>query len=176
MADEQQDQGNADKSSGGGLPIKTLIVIAFMLVGEAAIIIGAMMVLGGPSEVHAVDVVGQESGMPSDTVEVTILHEKLTNASTGRTFLYDTEIMAIVDIQNEARVRELLDARLGKIRTGIAGIFGGAEASFFKEPGRDTLTRQTVEYLRQVFGKTPDAKALIEGVLIPKLMGFPADF
>lgn len=175
MSDEQQEQ-QAPAAGGSRLPIKTLAIIAFMLVGEAAVIIGAMMVLGGPSEIHAEHIVGEESAISSDTVEVTILHEKLTNASTGRTFLYDTEIMAIVAVENEPRVRELLDARLGKIRTGVASIFGAAEASYFKEPARDTLTRQSLEYLREVFGKTPDDKDLVEAVLIPKLMGFPADF
>lgn len=161
-----------------GLPVKTLILIAFMLVGETALIIGGIAFIASPKQVIGNPVEQSEFDplSPDKTVEVNIFEDKLTNDSTGRTFLYNTEIVALVDVQHEPKVRQILEQRIGKIRTGFAGIWGSAQAAHFKEPNRETLSQQSLEFLREVFGTAPNDQELIYDVLIPKLMGFPAEF
>lgn len=73
-------------------------------------------------------------------------------------------------------VAEELKARQAEIRTGIGTIIASAQHPYFTEPGRETLTRQILEYLREVFKQDPQGEERVQGVLIPKCLGFPSDF
>lgn len=72
-------------------------------------------------------------------------------------------------------VREELDARKAEIRTGIGAIFSAAQHSYFTEPGRETISRQILEYLRQVFGQDEAGEERIQRVLIPNCIGQAID-
>ncbi|MBN8645061.1 MAG: hypothetical protein J0L61_07445 [Planctomycetes bacterium] len=73
-------------------------------------------------------------------------------------------------------VAEELKARVAEIRTGIGTIVASAQHPYFTEPGRETLTRQILEYLQEVFKQDPQGEQRIQAVLIPKCLGFPSDF
>ncbi|MFM9958288.1 MAG: hypothetical protein ACKVZJ_09430 [Phycisphaerales bacterium] len=68
-------------------------------------------------------------------------------------------------------VAEELKARQAEIRTGIARIVASAQHPYFTEPGRETLTRQILEYLREVFKQDPQGEERIQDVLIPRCLG-----
>ncbi len=68
-------------------------------------------------------------------------------------------------------VAEEMKARQAEIRTGIARIIASAQHPYFTEPGRETLTRQILEYLREVFKQDPQGEERIQDVLIPKCLG-----
>ena len=78
--------------------------------------------------------------------------------------------------KHEAGVAEELKARIAEIRTGVGTIISSAQHPYFTEPGRETLTRQILEYLREVFKQDPAGEERIAGVLIPKCLGFRSDF
>lgn len=73
-------------------------------------------------------------------------------------------------------VAEELKARTAEIRTGIGTIIASAQHPYFTEPGRETLTRQILEYLRGTFKQDPQGEERIQAVLIPKCLGMASDF
>lgn len=161
-----------------GLPIKTLVMIVGLMAVEGIAIFGAMSVMGKPSGVHgAVEHVGEQDPH-EDLVELPVLNERFVNNADGRLWVWDTEIMVVVKEKHHYEVEEKLAKNAAKIRTGIGTIWSAGRLADFNEPGRVTLSNQVLEYLRtQVFEKaTVDEEDRIVEVLIPKCMGFPADY
>lgn len=177
MADEEaaapQQSEAAEKK---GLPIKTIIIVAVMLIGEGALIAGAMILFGSPSKVVASGAVG-EVDPGEELTELPVLHEKFTNTSTGRVWVWDTEVLLVTRARHEERVKESLEQHNAMIRTGVGGVIAAANHQFFNEPNRPTLTRQTLEYLRKIIGQDEaTGDELIVDVLIPSCTGFPTDY
>lgn len=159
------------------LPIRTIAVVLIMLVVEGAAIIGIMMMFGGPSEVAAQPgLFGAASSPDQDTIEIPLLNEKITNSASGRIFIYDTEIQILTKERHRNAVQNVMDTRMASIRTGISRIFAAAEHSYFAEPGLETITRQITMFLHSIFPEDGDGNEMVTGVLIPKCMGFPADY
>lgn len=187
------------------MPVKTIAVVAVMLVVEAVVVIGAVKMFGGPSEVKGVglDLTPHDEG--NVLVEIPVLHEKFTNGSSGRVWIWDSEIIIKVkrkyagpaegeDGKDDGHgdkkkgsgghgegtsgptVRQEMKSRMAEIRTGIGAIISTAQHAYFTEPGRETLSRQILEYLRRVFGQDAEGHERIEEVLIPRCLGFPADY
>ncbi len=172
MADEQP------KEQKKGLPLKTALLVAVLLFLEAGAIVGAMVFLGGPSEVQGVPLDGLETDDPaaSQVVEIPLLHERFTNNARGTSMVYDTEILLMVPVQHRARVEATLEEKRGQIRTGISRIWRSADQAHFNEPGYETLSRQTRDFILSLLGAPPEGGPLIQRVLIPKCMGFRNDF
>jgi hypothetical protein len=159
------------------LPIRTIAVVLVMLVVEGAAIIGIMTLLGGPSEVSAQPgLFGKASSPDMEAIEIPLLHEKLTNNASGRIFIYDTEIQILTRERHRGAIQGVMDSRMASIRTGISRIFAAAEHSYFAEPGLETLTRQITVFLHSIFPEDGEGNEMVTGVLIPKCMGFPADY
>lgn len=164
----------ADKKK---LPIRTIAVVMVMLLVEGAAIVGIMTLFGGPSEVVAQPGLFGEATSPElQPVEIQIMNEKLTNSASGRIFIYDTEIQILTQERHRATVQSVMDNRLASIRTGVSRIFAAAEHSYFAEPGLETLTRQVTEFLQTIFPEDGEGNEMVTSVLIPKCMGFPADY
>ncbi len=191
-----------------GLPVKTIIVVVAMLVIEAGLVVGVMTMLSKPAEVHGIGLEEDEAAKHEIPVEIPVLSEKFTNNSSGRVWIWDTEILVKVKSKHAGEevaadkagggdhgapaaggdkkgkghgsrgmaVREELGTRMAEIRTGIGAIWSSAQHSYFTEPGRETLTRQVHEYLRSVFGRDAEGEERIQAVLIPRCIGFPADY
>lgn len=175
MSAENQEAAPGKK----GLPVKTIAVVLALLVAEGAGIFVFLTFFGGPAPVQAegVELVDETNDPMEQLVEIPLLHEKLTNNSSGAVFLYDTEILIVVREKHKAKVEEMMAQSMGAIRTGLAQIWQRAEHSYFGEPGWETLTRQSREFLDSRFKLQDDSgDSLIEQVLIPKCLGFRADF
>ena len=156
-------------------PMKTVALVLLMLVLEGGAIIAAMMMFGGPSDVEAVPL--PEGGERSlATAEVPLLHERFTNLARGVSMVYDTEILLVVPAEHQVKVEELLESKRGQIRAGVSRIWRSAEAAYFNEPGYETLSRQTQDFILTLFDSEPAEGAYIQRVLIPKCMGFRNDF
>ena len=180
MADDVN-QVNPEDSSGGakkGLPLKTIIIVLALLIAEGGAIVLFMTMFGKPSPVRAQAVELSEGPVEvgDELVELQLLQEKLTNSASGRVFIYDVEILVVCKDKYRERVEQLMEQRMGAIRTGVSSIWAKAEHTYFSEPGRETLTRQTLDYLRGTFGRDASGDERIENVLIPKCLGMPADF
>lgn len=159
------------------LPIRTIIVVMVMLLVEGAAVVGIMMMFGGPSQVVAQPGLFGDTGSPEmKPAEIPLMHEKLTNNSSGRIFIYDTEIQIVTQERHRETVQSVMDSRMASIRTGISRIFAAAEHSYFAEPGLETLTRQVSDFLHTIFPEDGEGEEIVSTVLIPKCMGFPADY
>lgn len=202
-ADAAAEQSKSPEKK-GGLPVKTIAIVLVMLVAEAAGLIAVMSMFGKPSEVKGVDVKHDEHAEGDQLVEIPIVAEKFTNSSSGRVWVWSSEIVAVAKLKHAgaedgadgkkggghgaddghgggahiagATVRAELKAKMAKVRTGIGAIFSSAQHSYFTEPGRETLSRQVLQFLREVFGQDAEGEERIQAVLIPNCLGFPADY
>jgi len=159
-----------------GLPIKTIAIVAGLLVIEAAVVVGVVSIAGSPKEVQG----GQVDLAPVDALEaiseMLIVKDKFPNHSTGRVWLWDIELQVQVKEKNRAFVERLLEERGAEIKTGVSRIIRNAHQSQLQEPNLETLNRQLLRYLRDVAGTDADGEERIIQVLLPQLVGFPADF
>ena len=189
----------------GGLPIKTIAIVLIMLVVEAVGLVAVLTMFGKPSEVKGVDLKVEEHSVGDEMGEIPIVAEKFTNSSSGRVWVWSVEVVAVAKQKHagadeaadgkkdagghggeadgdegghggSATVRAELKAKMAKVRTGIGAIFSSAQHSYFTEPGRETLSRQVLQFLREVFGQDAEGEERIRAVLIPNCLGFPADY
>ncbi len=166
-------------STKGGLPLKTILAVALLMLVEAGGVVGVMMFLGGPSPVHGGELGLQGNSDPGDDlVEIPVLNERFVNNKEGRLWVWDTELLIVTKQRYQEEVETKLAKHEAKIRTGIGAIWSDARHADFNEPGRVTLTNQVVQYLRSGVFKKPNTEdeERIEDVLIPKCMGFPSDY
>jgi flagellar basal body-associated protein FliL len=115
------------------------------------------------------------------TVEVDVLFPdpkvpgsfKAPNKMTGRTYLYDVKIKAIVKTEFEERVKDSLSSNEGLIKDRIRTIIAQSDPEKLggaKEPGLETLRRQVKHQLDDIVGE-----GMIDEVIVPSCIGFRAD-
>lgn len=160
-----------------GLPIKTIAVVAVLMVVEAAVVVFALGLIG-PQASHAqteqTEVVHDDS---DETMEVEVASDKFQNLSTGRVWIWDLSIFLQVKNKNAEAVKLVLEQRSAEIKEGLSQIISRAQHNQLKEPERQTLIRQINAFLEKIRGMTDsDGKPLVERVMIPKCRGFPSDF
>lgn len=165
-----------EKSKKKGLPIKTIGIVLGLLIAEAVAVIGVVSLGGKPDAVKG----GELELKPVDELntlsELLIVHDKFPNHSTGHVWLWEIEVQVQVKQKNREYVEKVLKEREAEIKTGISKIIRTAHDNQLQEPNLETLTRQLLRYLREVFGADPDGEPRIEQVLIPQFVGFPTDF
>lgn len=178
MADEapKSPEQEGDQGKKKGLPLKAIIIVLVLLVGEAAGVIVAMSMLGKPSAVQGHGIETTHEDLENTLHEVLIVGDRFPNHHTGRVWLWETEVQMTVKEKHLLAVEETLEARAAEIKTGISQIIRTAHHNHLKEPNLETLTRQFREFLRQIFGDDAEGEPRVQAVLIPKCVGFPADF
>lgn len=161
-----------------GLPVKSILVVLVMLVLEGAAIVGVMTIMGRPSEVAAVGIETDPALELERIVEIPVLHEKFTNSSQGRVWIWDTEVIVQAKAMHAEGVKAQIEEKEALIRTGVSRIIAAAQHAYFNEPGRETLTRQIHDFLDkpEVIGTDPEGNPKIKHVLVPSCIGFPADY
>ncbi|GAB4553720.1 MAG: hypothetical protein Tsb0013_16200 [Phycisphaerales bacterium] len=176
MNDEAPQQDDAKKK--GGPPIKTVVVILALLVGEGAAIVFLMTMMGKPSEVAAQDLLEDPEQAQSVVVELPVLQDKFSNAKQGRLWIWDMEIVIAVETRHQEDVQAVLDRRASLIRSGIGRIIASAQHTYFQEPGYDTIRRQILDFLNgeELVGTDAEGEVMVQDVLIPSCIGFPADY
>ena len=141
-----------DRKSGKSTLVK-ILVVGGILVVEAAVIIGAMVLLSGPPEVEASNVKAALHVAEDDKiVEILVLDAKLPNNKTGITYLYDAEIYVQVKKRYEVRVREELSQFRNEIKSQITAIWRTCDPRDFQEPKLQSLTRKVGALLTDRFG------------------------
>ena len=165
---EKPDQ-SAPKASRGSL--KTVLAVVVLLTFEAALIVGAMTMIGGEPKVAGAD----DSALPDVTaaegekiVEILVLDGKLPNAKTGITYVYDTEIYVQVKKRYADRVNSELEQFYNEIKAEISAIWRTSEPPHFKEPKLENLTRKVYALLNERFGTDPESgePILVKCVLV----------
>jgi len=138
---------------------KMILAVLGLLVFEAALIVGAMMMIGGEPKVAGADdstLPEVETAEDEKIVEILVLDGKLPNAKTGITYLYDTEIYVQVRRKYADRVNSELEQFYNEIKADISAIWRTSEPQHFKEPKLENLTRKVYALLNDRFGTDPD--------------------
>src|SRR5437899_4499320 len=159
-----------------GLPIKTIGIVAGIMVAEAVGVFLFVSASGPRAQGAAAQTIkGEDQADLDASMEIPLLEEKFQNMQTGRAWIWDTEIVLKVRARNEAYVTKELEKRHAETAEGVALIFRRSPHNNLKEPGLETINRQVTAYMNQVLGKDADGKERLERVVIPKCKGFPAD-
>ena len=173
MAPEDQESPRPRRRS----PIRLIIIVGSILAVEAVVIIGAMMVLGGPPEVEAAEVPAVlEAPEGEQIVEILVLDGKLPNNKSGATYLYDTEIYVQVKKRYADEVAEELSQFRNEIKSELTAVWRTAEARHFQEPRLESLTRRIRSMLSDRFGVDQQHdEPIISKCVIVMGMGFRID-
>jgi len=158
-------------------PLRLIIILGGILAVEAVVIIGAMMILGGPPNVEAAETPAVMTA-PQDEriVEILVIDAKLPNNKSGMTYLYDTEIYVQVKKRYSDQVGEELQQFRNEIKSEITAIWRTAEVRHFQEPRMETLTRRIRTMLSDRFGVDHQRdQPIISKCVIVMGMGFRID-
>ncbi len=110
------------------------------------------------------------------SVELVVVEMKAPNKMSGKTFLYDVSIYALVKGANEEDVKNTLKSREALIKDRIRTIIAQSDPEKLgggSEPGLETLRRQVKYQLDEIVGGD---KSVIEEVLIPRCIPFRTDY
>lgn len=169
-----EEQASAKK----GLPIKTIGIVAVLLVVEAAAMFFVLGATGKPKTTEAahVDPHGDPKSDKDKPVEINVVKERFPNNSTGRPWIWDAEIVIQVKAADAERVQGVIDSRAAEIRTGIGRIWRTAQQAHFNEPGLETLTRQVTAFLDGLLGPDAEGHSYLRRVLVARCVGYPTDY
>lgn len=160
-----------------GLPIKTIAIVAVLMVLEAAAVVVVLGAFGGPKHSEGAttpkELVHDDS---EDLQEIEIVSDKYQNLTTGRVWIWDVAVFVQVKNKNAERIEKVLEQRKAEISEGLGQIVSRAQHAQLKEPDRQSINRQFAAFLEKVAGADADGKPLIDRVLIPKCRGYPSDF
>lgn len=157
-------------------PIVAMAAVVVVMIVEAAVVfVVAGMTSGGSSakasELH------EEHGTESENVaEIPLFQGKFQNLTSGRTYIWETEIVLEVRQKNAEHITQQLEQRQAAVREAIARIYRRTQHTQLKEPGSESLIRQLTAMLDEFFGPDAEGHSRIERVLVPVCDGYPADF
>jgi len=167
---------NAEAKPSKRLPIKTLLLILALLIGEGVGVLLLARMWASPAEVQAGGVQQIESQSMEQIEEILIVEDRFPNHQTGRVWLWETEVQMQVKRKHMDYVKRILEERRAEIKTGVSQIWRNAHQRHLTEPDLATLNRQAKAYLSEIFGVDSEGDQRVQRVLIPKCVGFPADF
>lgn len=160
------------------LPLKVILILAGLLLVEAAAIVTIFMVMGGPPEVQAKEegALEDEAATGEQPAEELVVAGKFPNTKRGRTYIYDAEIYIVIKKKNQPKISEHIKSMTAQINSDIRTIIGLAEPNHLLEPTLATIKRQIKAALDERLGKDPDGNSFVEQVVITKFTQFRADF
>ncbi|MEM1209892.1 MAG: hypothetical protein AAF586_04440 [Planctomycetota bacterium] len=158
-----------------GLPIKTIVAVAAVLLIEAIAISAVFILSQGPEAVVADEAAVDAAAEGERPVEHMVVADKFQNTRTGRAYLYDTEVYIVVKNKHLGDVVERIDLMRARVSTDIAEIFRKAEPSHLLEPELATLRRQIRAALTERLGYDADGETLVMEVVIPRCKQYRAD-
>lgn len=180
---EKKDAKPAEKPAEGapakkGLPIKTIAVVAAVMLVEAVAVFVVMKAIS-PKSSHAQTEHAALQHDDGDTLkEIKVADEKYQNMSQGKdSWMWQIHVAVQVKKRHADKVEGILKSRESEIREGLRQIVGRADHNMLKEADSKALNRQFTAYLNTIVPVDEKSnEPLIERVLIPRCFGFPADF
>jgi flagellar basal body-associated protein FliL len=162
---------------GGAMLIEAVVLFAGFkfLGGSAHTTQGAEIVGKADSKDGKEDKAGSDS--PADakkTTELQVVDFRAPNRQSGRMFIYDVSIFAVVKADSADQVKQIITDREALIKDRIRTIIAQSDPDKLgggSEPGLETLRRQIKFQLDEIVGD-----GLIDEVLVPRCMPFRADF
>ena len=171
MAEEQNEQ-NEEQSKPKSRHLKTILILAGVLLIEGAVITAVFLLAGGPSDVQADGAVMDSVSELEELVEEKAVAERFQNTKTGKTYLYDTEIYIVIKRMHQERVKKVLKAMSAQLTTDVAIIFRRAEPAHLLEPTLATLQRQIQAVLDERLKRDEEGNPILQDVLIKKCVQF----
>jgi len=159
------------------LPVKTLVILAVVLLMEVATVLIVFTIAGQPAEVKAEGALVDEEREAARLVEELVVEAKFHNMKKGETILYETEVYVVVQKKHQQRVQTDIEEKKARISTDMAMIISRAQPAHFAEPTLATLTRQVRAVLEKRLGRETDdeEEEIIKQLLIKRCIPFKAD-
>jgi flagellar basal body-associated protein FliL len=157
-----------------------------MLVEAVVLFAGFKFISGGAKNANAADLTtpiktaGAAEGETSASVDTTgsvelpLLESRFPNKRNGKTFLYDVKIFLSVKKESADKVKTVIADHNALIQDRVRTIIAESDPDKLgggAEPGLETLRRQVKYQLDEIVGD-----GLIDDVLIPQCIPFPADY
>jgi flagellar basal body-associated protein FliL len=179
----------AAEKKGGGLLAKTPVLLGAAMVIEAVVLFAGFKFLGSSAkpaqgaEIATEGVVKGDKGdkpdgtAPADakkTVELPVVDIRAPNKQSGRMFIYDVSIFAVVKSTAADEVKQMITDREALIKDRIRTIIAESDPDKLgggSEPGLETLRRQIKFQLDEIVGD-----GMIDEVLVPRCMPFRTDY
>ncbi|MEZ6233030.1 MAG: hypothetical protein R3B68_02465 [Phycisphaerales bacterium] len=158
------------------LPIIPLAAVLLAMVVEAAVVFMVVGATSGGSSAEASQLHEDNSAEGEQIVEVPVFEGQFQNLTSGRVFIWSTEIVLEVRRKNADFITQQLEQRQAAVREAIARIYRRMQHAQLKEPGSETLNRQLTAMLDDFFGPDPEGNSRLERVLVPVCDGYPADY
>ncbi len=155
-------------------------ILAGVMLAEGVGLYAVMKVFGaGPQQAPAAEgMFALEEGKDSAKPEIPIVTIKVPNRTTGKTYLYDVEVAATLNVPNgkapeefRKTVMEQLDERENAVRDRIGFLIRSAEPQHLNEPGLVMMRRQIKAELGKVMGN----ETLFDEILLPRWTPLRAD-
>lgn len=172
MADETD---NASEKPKRKLPPKALLILAAVLVIEAAVISGVFLVAGKPADVKADGAAEDEAAIAEQLVEELVLADKFPNTKRGRTYIYDAEVYIVIRRKYQIQIQDELKSMTAQIGADVRTIISRAEPNHLLEPTLATIKRQIKASLDDRLGRDENGQSRVEQVVITKFTQFRAD-
>lgn len=166
----------ADQAPNKKSPVMMIAVVAVVMILEAVGIFAVVgMTGGGAGNASAQSLQEHGHDDSNEFVELPLVADRFQNMQTGKTWIWNAEIVLRVKRKHEAAVSEAVQAKSAEILEGISMIFSRAQLSQLKEPGRQTINRQITAFMNKTIGPDADDQARVDRVLFPKFVGFETE-
>ena len=184
--DGAEKKGAAAEKKGGGLFTKLPVLLGGVMLLEAAVLFAGFKFLGASAHaVQGAEIAGEDhskgdktegasSGDAKKTVEVQVVDFRAPNKQSGRTFIYDVSIFAVVKAEAADQVKQMITDREALIKDRVRTIIAESDPDKLgggSEPGLETLRRQIKFQLDEIVGD-----GMIDEVLVPRCMPFRTDY
>lgn len=165
----------AETKSKRGTMITLVLVLGVALIEGGVFFVLMKYMGGGPSptygeETHAIP----EELRPEETrtVEIELVERfRVPNNKSGQTIIYEMDASAVVRAARQAEMEEFLAQRTAEVADRIAQILRQASARVMEEDDLGTLKLLLRQGLSELIGDD----ALLQAVLIPRLVPLPVD-
>jgi len=176
MADEENNAEAAEEGGKkGGLPIKTIIVVAVAMVLEGAVLVGVFMFGGGPEPVEASQLEEDALAGAMDEVEISVVADKFQNNRRGIAYTYDAEVFITIQERHAEKIEPKIEKLQNTFRDDVAKIFRQAEPSHLNEVELLTIKRQVKDAVNDRLGTDEEGDYYVVNVLIPKCQQYRSD-
>jgi flagellar basal body-associated protein FliL len=159
-----------------GLPIKTIGIVAVVMIVEAVAVFGVFKAISPKtSNAHTKTEIHNDDG--DSLKEIKVADEKFQNMRSGENWMWQVVVSVQVKKRHSANVEGILKARDAEIRDGLRQIVGNADQNMLKEPDSKALNRQFTAFLNKIVPvDEKTSEPLIERILIPKCIGQSAEY
>jgi len=177
-----------DPKKGGGLLTKLPVLLGGVMLIEAVVLFAGFKFLGSSArsaqgaDIITADAAKGEKGEKGDaaptdakkTTELPVVDFRAPNKQSGRMFIYDVSIFAVVKTSSADEVKQIIADRDALIKDRVRTIIAESDPDKLgggSEPGLETLRRQIKFQLDEIVGD-----GMIDEVLVPRCMPFRTDY